>query len=211
MAVMLSVHPQNPQGRAIGRAVDALRDDGVVAYPTDTVYGLGCDITSRSAVERIVRIKGRDPKKPMSFVCADLSDISRYARVSNFAYRVLKRYLPGPYTFVLEASREVPKMLLTKQKTVGIRIPDHAVCLALVGQLGRPILSTSANRGGAEPLNDPAEIQTELGKQLDVILDAGVLPRVPSTVVSLAGDRVAVLREGAGDATFFRELEAGEA
>lgn len=207
MAVMLSVHPQNPQGRAIGRAVDALRDDGVVAYPTDTVYGLGCDITSRHAVDRIVRIKGRDPKKPMSFVCSDLSDISRYARVSNFAYRILKRFLPGPYTFVLEASREVPKMLLTKRKTVGIRVPDHPVCLALVGQLGRPILSTSANATGAEPLNDPAEIRDALGKQIDVILDAGVLPRVPSTVISLADDRVTVLREGAGDASFFREME----
>jgi tRNA threonylcarbamoyl adenosine modification protein (Sua5/YciO/YrdC/YwlC family) len=189
--------------------VDALRDDGVVVYPTDTVYGLGCDITSKHGVERIIRIKGRDPKKPMSFVCADLTDIARYARVSNFAYRILKRFLPGGYTFVLEASREVPKMLLTKQKTVGIRIPDHPVSLALVRELGNPVLSTSANRGGAEPLNDPAEIQRTLGKEVDIILDCGVLPRVPSTVVSLVGDQAQVLRTGAGDASFF--LEGGAA
>ncbi len=207
MAVMLSVHPQNPQRRHISRAVEILRDGGVIVYPTDTVYGLGCDITSKHAVERIIRIKGRDPKKPMSFVCSDLTHISRYARVSNFAYRILKRFLPGPYTFVLESSREVPKMLLTKQRTVGIRIPDHPVCLALVAELGNPILSTSANPSGDEPLNIPLEIREVLGSQVDLILECGVLPRVPSTVVSLVGDRVEVLRDGAGDASFFRELE----
>lgn len=208
MATMLAVHPTSPQRRHIARAVEALRDDGVIAYPTDTVYGLGCDITSKKAVERIVRIKGRDPKKPMSFVCSDLTHISRYAKVPNFAYRILKRYLPGAYTFILEASREVPKMLLTKQKTVGIRIPDHAVALALVAELGNPILSTSANRTAQEPLNNPPEIQEVLGDEIDVILDCGVLPRVPSTIVSLVGDEVKVLREGAGDVSYFREVEA---
>ncbi len=209
MAVMLSVHPETPQRRHIARAVEVLRQEGVIVYPTDTVYGLGCDITSKRAVERIVRIKGRDPKKPMSFVCADLTHISRYARVSTFAYRILKRFLPGPYTFVLEASREVPKMLLTKQKTVGIRIPDHPVCLALVSELGNPILSTSANPSGDEPLNVPSEIRDVLGRQVDLILECGVLSRVPSTVVSLVADEVRVLREGAGDASYFRELESG--
>ncbi len=203
MAVSVSVHPQSPQGRHIARAVEVLRDDGVVVYPTDTVYGLGCDITSKHGVERIVRIKGRDPKKPMSFVCADLTHIARYARVSNFAYRILKRFLPGAYTFVLEASREVPKMLLTKQKTVGIRVPDHPVALALVRELANPVLSTSANRGGEEPINNPAEIAEILGKEVDLILDCGVLPQVPSTVISLVGDEIQVLREGAGDASFF--------
>ncbi len=209
MAVMLSVHPDSPQGRHIARACEALRSGGVVVYPTDTVYGLGCDITQKRAVEKIIRIKGRDPKKPMSFVCSDLTHISRYARVSNFSYRILKRHLPGPYTFILEASREVPKMLLTRQKTVGIRVPDHAVALALVAELGNPVLSTSANPSGGDPLNDPAEIRTVLGKQVDLILDSGVLPRMPSTVVSLVDDRVQVLREGAGPAAYFRELEGG--
>jgi tRNA threonylcarbamoyl adenosine modification protein (Sua5/YciO/YrdC/YwlC family) len=207
MAVMLSLHPQSPQSRHIQRAVESLRNGGVVVYPTDTVYGLGCDITSKHALERIVRIKGRDPKKPLSFVCADLTHISRYARVSNMAYRILKRFLPGAYTFVLEASSEVPKMLLTRQKTVGIRVPDHAVCSALVKELGNPILSTSANPAGVEPLNDPREIQEALGKQVDFILDSGILTRVPSTVISLVDDRVQVLREGAGDTTYFRELQ----
>lgn len=207
MATMLSVHPETPQGRHIQRAVECLRDDGVIVYPTDTVYGLGCDITSKHAVERIVRIKGRDPKKPMSFVCADLTHISRYARVSNTAYRILKRFLPGAYTFVLEASSEVPKMLLTRQKTVGIRVPAHPVCAALVRELGNPILSTSANPSGVDPLNDPREIQGSLGKHVDLILDCGILSQVPSTVVSLLDDRVKVLREGGGDASYFRELE----
>jgi tRNA threonylcarbamoyl adenosine modification protein (Sua5/YciO/YrdC/YwlC family) len=204
---MLSVYSQNPQGRHIARTVEALRNDGVVVYPTDTVYGLGCDIASKRAVERITRIKGRDPKKPMSFVCADLTHISRYAQVSNFAYRILKRFLPGPYTFVLEASRQVPKMLLTRQKTVGIRVPDNVTALALVREFGNPILSTSANPSGAEPLNNPAEIQEVLGKQVDIILDCDVLPRVPSTVVSLAHDEVKVIRQGAGNAAYFVELE----
>jgi tRNA threonylcarbamoyl adenosine modification protein (Sua5/YciO/YrdC/YwlC family) len=207
MAVMLSVHSQSPQSRHIQRAVECLRDGGVVVYPTDTVYGLGCDITSKHALERIVRIKGRDPKKPLSFVCADLTHISRYARVSNVAYRILKRFLPGAYTFVLGASSEVPKMLLTRQKTVGIRVPEHAVCSALVKELGNPILSTSANPSGVEPLNDPREIQETLGKQVDFILDSGVLARVPSTVISLVDDRVQVLREGAGDPSYFLELQ----
>lgn len=207
MAVSLSVHPQNPQGRHISRAVQSLRDGGVIVYPTDTVYGIGCDITSKHAVERIIRMKGRDPKKPMSFVCSDLTHISRYARVSNSAYRILKRFLPGPYTFILEASHEVPKLLLTKQKTVGIRIPDNPVCSALVGELGSPILSTSANLSGAEPIGDPTEIQSTLGKQVDLILDMGVLSRIPSTVISLVEDDVRVLREGAGEVEYFRELE----
>ncbi|MHB8766278.1 MAG: L-threonylcarbamoyladenylate synthase [Deferrisomatales bacterium] len=210
MAVSLSVHPVNPQGRHLARAVQALRDDGVVVYPTDTVYGLGCDITSKHAVERITRIKGRDPRKPMSFVCSDLTHISHFARVSNFAYRVLKRFLPGPFTFVLEASREVPKMLLTKQKTVGIRVPNHPAALALVKELGHPILSTSASRAGGDPLGDPQEIDRVLGREIDLILDCGVLPRVPSTIVSLVGDVVEVLREGAGDAAFFRDLEVAD-
>ncbi len=206
MAVTYTVHPEHPQGRPIARAVEALREDGVVVYPTDTVYGLGCDITSRRGVERIVQIKGRDPKKPMSFVCSDLTHISHYARVSNFAYRILKRFLPGPYTFILEASREVPKTLLTKQKTVGIRVPAHPVALALVAELGNPVLSTSANRSGEEPLNNPVDIRAALGHQVDVILDCDVLPRVPSTIVSLVDDKVELLREGAGDTSFFREL-----
>lgn len=207
MAVRLSVHPVNPQGRHIARAAAELRDGGVIVYPTDTVYGLGCDITNKRAVERIIRIKGRDPKKPMSFVCSDLTHIARYAKVSNVAYRILKRFLPGPYTFILEASREVPKMLLTKQKTVGIRIPDSPTCLMLVRELGNPLLTTSANLSGAEPIGDPEELMKVLGPVTDVVLDVGSLERTPSTVVSLVDDKIEVLREGAGAVEFFREIE----
>lgn len=207
MAVRLSVHPVNPQGRHISRAAEELRDGGVIVYPTDTVYGLGCDITNKRAVERIIRIKGRDPKKPMSFVCSNLTHIARYAQVSNVAYRILKRFLPGPYTFILEASREVPKMLLTKQKTVGIRIPDSKVSLMLVEALGNPILSTSANLTGADPIGHPDEIMDTLGPLTDLVLDSGVLDKTPSTVVSLVGDKIEVLREGAGKIDFFKELE----
>lgn len=207
MAVRLSIHPKNPQGRHLARAAEELKDGGVIVYPTDTVYGLGCDITQKNAVERIIRIKGRDPKKPMSFVCSDLTHITRYAKVSNVAYRILKRFLPGPYTFILEANREVPKMLLTKQKTVGIRIPDSPVCLDLVSRLGNPILSTSANPTGVPPLGDPDEIERILGPMTDIILDIGALPQTPSTVVSLVNDKIEVIREGAGKADFFRELE----
>jgi tRNA threonylcarbamoyl adenosine modification protein (Sua5/YciO/YrdC/YwlC family) len=205
MAVRLTVHPENPQGRHIKRAAQALKDGGVIIYPTDTVYGLGCDITNKKAVEKIIQIKGRDAKKPMSFVCSDLTHISRYAMVSNFGYRMLKRFLPGGYTFILEASREVPKMLLTKQKTVGIRIPDHPVALDLVSQLGNPVLSTSANLAGMDPMGNPDEIDRVMGSRVDVILDCGVMKIVPSTVVSLVGDKVEVLREGAGTSEYFSE------
>jgi tRNA threonylcarbamoyl adenosine modification protein (Sua5/YciO/YrdC/YwlC family) len=207
MAVRLSVHPDNPQGRHIKRAAQVLADGGIIVYPTDTVYGLGCDITNKKAVERIIKIKGRDPKKPMSFVCSDLTHISRYSNVSNFAYRMLKRFLPGPYTFILEANREVPKMLLTKQKTVGIRIPDHQVALDLVAALDNPVLSTSANKTGEEPLSNPDDIEQSLGPLVDIILDVGVLHQTPSTVVSLVGDKVDILREGAGIADYFKELQ----
>jgi len=206
MAVRLSVHPENPQGRHINRAAEVLSRGGVVVYPTDTVYGLGCDITNKKAIEKITAIKGRDPKKPMSFVCSDLQHISRYARVSNFAYRILKRFLPGPYTFVLEATRETPKILLTKQKTVGIRIPDNKVSLELVAALGNPIISTSANLSNDEPIGNPDDLAKILGPRVDIILDSGVLAQTPSTVVSLVNDSVNILREGAGMADYFKEL-----
>jgi tRNA threonylcarbamoyl adenosine modification protein (Sua5/YciO/YrdC/YwlC family) len=202
-APRLAVHPKNPQGRHIARAVEALRQGGIIVYPTDTVYGLGCDITQRAAIDRVVRIKGRDPKKPMSFVCADLTHISRYANVTDFAYKLLKRYLPGPYTFVLAASRETPKILQSKQRTVGIRIPDHPVPIALVAELGEPLLSTSANRSSEETVSDPDDLEQRFSHDVDLILECGPLPVLPSSVISLVDDRVEVLREGAGDVTPF--------
>ncbi len=204
MATVLRVHPENPQGRHIERAAEVMRGGGVIVYPTDTVYGLGCDIMNAQAVNRIIRIKGRDPKKPLSFICADLTHISRYAMVSNFAYRILKRFLPGPYTFVLPASREVPKLLRSKSKTVGIRIPDHPVPQSLVKEMGNPILSTSANRSNEEVITDPDELRVSLGKEVDIIIDSGILPVLPSSVISLVDDEPVILREGAGDLQLFR-------
>lgn len=202
-ATRLSIHPDNPQGRHLARAVEALRNGGIVVYPTDTVYGLGCDITHRDAIDRIIRLKGRDPKKPMSFICADLTHISRYAAVSDFAYKILKRYLPGPYTFVLPASRETPKILQATQRTVGIRIPAHPVPTALVAGLGQPLLSTSANRSNEQTISEPEELETRLGHDVDLILECGALPVLPSSVISLVGDQVTVLREGLGDLSPF--------
>lgn len=204
MATVLHIHPQNPQGRYIQRAAEVMRSGGVIVYPTDTIYGLGCDITSIQAVNRIVRIKGRDPRKPMSFVCSDLTHISQYAMVSNFAYRILKRYLPGPYTFVLPASRETPKMLRSKTKTVGIRVPDHPIPILLVQALGNPVLSTSANQSNEEAVTDPEELCERFGDQVDLILECGPLPVLPSSVISLIDNEVEILREGSGELTDFR-------
>ena len=163
MTQVLTVHPDRLKGRHIQRAAEVLRQGGVIVYPTDTIYGLGCDITNKQAIERVQRIKGRDKKKPMSFVCADLTHISDYARVSNYAHRILKHCLPGAYTFVLPATRQTPRILQTKQKTVGLRIPDHPVPLALVRALGQPILSTSANYADQEVITEPWALEEELG------------------------------------------------
>ena len=205
MADVLSIDPEHLKGRHLRRAVEVLSGGGVIIYPTDTIYGLGCDITHKSAVERIRRIKGRDARKPMSFVCADLNDIARYARVSNYAYRTLRRMLPGPYTFVLPATKETPRLLRSRQKTVGIRIPDHPVTAAMVKELGQPILSTSANRSEQEAITDPLQLEEELGNDVDLILECGQLPVLPSSVVSLVDDEAVVLRRGSGDLSLFQE------
>ena len=203
MSTTLTIDPDHLRGRHIERAVEVLRQGGVIIYPTDTIYGIGCDITSKSAIERVQRIKGRDSKKPMSFICADLKDISRYARVSNYAHRMLKQCLPGAYTFVLPATRETPRLLTTRQKTVGLRIPDHPVPLALVKALGEPILSTSANFSDQDVITEPWELEEKMGHLVDLILDCGSLPVQPSSVISLIDDHAVVLREGKGDISLF--------
>ncbi|HYS42709.1 MAG TPA: L-threonylcarbamoyladenylate synthase, partial [Geobacteraceae bacterium] len=183
--MLVQINPDNPQPRLIGQAVELLKGGGVIAYPTDTTYGIGCSIFNKRGIERIYLLKQREKKKPFSFICADLSVVARYARVSNYAFKILKRYLPGPYTFVLEVSSVVPDLLLTKQKTVGVRIPDNAICLAIVRELGHPIVTTSANRSGDEPIGDPFKVDGELGSQLDLVVDGGVLTADVSSVVSL--------------------------
>ena len=206
MAIVLDIHPQTPQTRLIDQAVSVLREGGVIVYPTDTIYGLGCAISNKRAILRLVAIKGRDPKKPLSIVCSDLSQVSEYAVISKVAYRILRHCLPGPYTFVLPATLKVPKLLLTRQKTIGIRVPDHPVPLSLVGQLGEPIIGTSANKSNEENITDPDELKDRLGSQVDMILATGTLPVEPSSVISLVDDRVEILRRGGGDLAYIERL-----
>ncbi|HZV82651.1 MAG TPA: L-threonylcarbamoyladenylate synthase [Geobacteraceae bacterium] len=200
--MLIAINSDNPQQRLINQVAEVLEKGGVIAYPTDTTYGIGCSIFSKKGVERIYQIKHRERKKPFSFICPTLSEVSRYAKVSNYAFKLLKRLLPGPYTFVLEATGIVPDLLQTRQKTVGIRMPDNAICLALVTALGHPIVTTSANISGEEPIGDPRDVFRTMGKQLDVVVDGGVLPPDVSSVVSLLGDSPEVLRRGVGDVSW---------
>lgn len=197
------LHPTTPQTRFINKAVEVLKNGGVIIYPTDTVYGIGCDIFNKEALERIFRIKNDDMTKLFSFVCSDLKDISNYAKVSDYAYRMMKRLLPGPYTFVLQAAKEVPKKLWTKRKTVGIRVPDHPVALTLVKELGNPIISTSVtNRLGAV-LSDPDEIKQMFDSQIDLMLASGFLPNEKSSIIDLSDETPEIIRVGAGDVSMF--------
>ena len=201
--MLLKINPDNPQQRLVAQAVAIFRQGGIVAYATDTVYGIGCDIMNKKAIEKIYQIKQRDKKKPFSFMCSDLKNISRYAKVSNYAYKTMRRLLPGPYTFVLEGSREVPKMMLTPRKTAGIRVPDHALCLAMVQGLGNPILTTSAATPAGDLLREPWLVEDQFGKQLDLVIDGGQVPGEPSSVISLIDDDPVVIRQGAGDVSIF--------
>ena len=200
--MILDIHPVNPQTRYIASAVQCLRDGGVIAYPTDTTYGIGCSIFNKTGIERIYRLKQREHKKPFSFICPNLSEVARYARVSNTAFKILKRFLPGPYTFILEATRDVPDLLLTRQKTVGIRIPDNRICLEIVQMLGNPIITTSANLSGEDPVGDPAMIDDTFDGLLDLIVDGGILTKDVSSVVNLIKDVPEVLRIGMGDVSW---------
>ncbi|HOK07062.1 MAG TPA: L-threonylcarbamoyladenylate synthase [Syntrophales bacterium] len=201
--MLISINSQNPQARLVRKVVECLRDGGVIIYPTDTVYGLGCDLFNKKGIERIYEIKRRSKKQPLSFVCADLKDISRYAQVTDFAYKTMRRFLPGPYTFILQASRLVPKIILPKRATTGIRVPDHPTCLAIVGELGQPIISTSVKNREGELMNDPALIKEQFGHCVDIIIDGGIIPAAPSSVISLVDDRVEVIRVGKGDVSAF--------
>jgi tRNA threonylcarbamoyl adenosine modification protein (Sua5/YciO/YrdC/YwlC family) len=195
--MLLSINPEHPEPRKIRRAVDLLDDGGVIAYPTDTSYGIGCDLFNKKAIDRIYQIRQLPQSHQLTFICPDLSDIARYAIVDNAQYRLLRRTLPGPFTFILLATREVPKIVQSKKKTVGIRVPNHEVLLALVRELGRPIVTTTAAPSGGEPMIDPSEID-DMFKGLSMVLDGGVGGSVPTTVVDLTDGQVRVVREGAG-------------
>ena len=195
--MLVSVNPQNPQQRLINRVSEALDKGGLIAYPTDTFYGIGCDLLNKKGIQLIHKLKNRPLKKPFSIICDSLKEISRYAHVSNYAYKNMKRCLPGPYTFILEGTKLVPKIMLTKRKTVGIRVPDNQICMAIVRTLGRPIISTSAG------LDDSYSIQEAYASYLAIVIDGGVLYPNPSSVISLIGDVPEVIRKGKGDVSSF--------
>ncbi|HNY49421.1 MAG TPA: L-threonylcarbamoyladenylate synthase [Smithella sp.] len=201
--MLLSINSQNPQMRLIKKAADVMRDGGIIIYPTDTVYGLGCDLTNKKGIEKIYDLKKRNRKQPLSFVCSDLKHISEYAKVTDYAYKTMKRLLPGAYTFILEASRLVPKIILPKRSTTGIRVPDNQICLALVKELGQPIISTSVKTEEGETLGDPAVIKEYFGKMVDLIIDGGMIMPQPSSVISLVDDNIEIIRIGKGDISAF--------
>jgi tRNA threonylcarbamoyl adenosine modification protein (Sua5/YciO/YrdC/YwlC family) len=199
--MLLHINPENPQHRNISTDVNVLSKGGIIIYPTDTIYGLGCDIFQHKAIERICRIKNIDPQKAqLSFVCYDLSDLSRYTKsISTPLYRMLKHYLPGPYTFILPASKEVPKILQSKKNTIGLRIPDNLIARTIVKELGHPILSTTLPGTMVEEFTDPELMHDNFNKLVDVVADGGIGGIVPSTVVDCTGDEPVLIRQGAGE------------
>jgi len=203
--MILEINSKHPEPRKIKQVVDVLANGGIIAYPTDTYYGIGCDLFNKASIEKIYQLKRRSATQPFSFICSDLKNISEYAQVTNYAYKTMKRMLPGPYTFILEGSRLVPKIMLTKRHTVGIRVPDHPVCLAIVKELGHPIISTSAtNPETGEILETPLAIKETLGHALEMIVDGEGIPGKPSSVISLIDDAPEVLREGTGNVEIFQ-------
>jgi tRNA threonylcarbamoyl adenosine modification protein (Sua5/YciO/YrdC/YwlC family) len=203
--MILEINPKHPEPRKIKQVAEVLANGGIIAYPTDTYYGIGCDLFNKDSIEKIYQLKRRSPHQPFTFICSDLKNISEYAQVTNYAYKTMKRLLPGPYTFVLEGSRLVPRIMLTKRKTVGIRVPDNPICLAIVQELGHPVISTSAtDPNSAEVLETPQSIRDKIGHALDLIIDGGNVSGKPSSVISLIDDTPEVLREGLGDVSSFQ-------
>ena len=198
--MLLHLHPVNPQPRTIRMVVECLLDGGVIVYPTDTIYGLGCDIFHPKAVERICRIKQVDSSKAqLSFICHDLSDLSNYTKsISTPLYRLLKTHLPGPYTFILPASKQVPKILKSRKDTIGLRIPDNIITRSLVKELAHPILSSSFPGDKVEDYTDPEIIEEKFGKLVDMVIDGGIGGILPSTVIDCTGEEPVVIRKGLG-------------
>ncbi len=206
MAKTFEIHPQNPQERLVDQVVDIIRDGGVVVYPTDSCYALGCHLGDKRAMERIRRIRGADKDHHFTLVCRDLSELASYARVSNSAYRLLRANTPGAYTFILRATSEVPKRLQNpKRKTIGIRVPTHAIPQMILDRLGEPIMSSTLSMAGDElPLSDPHEIRERLDPHVEAIIDAGGCGLEPTTVIDLVDEVPVVVREGKGEVLAFR-------
>jgi len=205
VARIIEIHPQDPQPRLIAVVVDAIRNGGLIAYPTDSSYAFGCHIGDKHAMDRIRRIRRTDKNHNFTLVCSDLSEISTYARVDNWAYRLLRAMTPGPYTFILPATREVPKRLQhPKRRTIGLRVPDHALVRAVLEALGEPIMSSTLMLPGDDrPLTDPGDIDERIGHQIDLIVDAGATGIEPTSVLDLSSGAVEVLRVGRGDVSAF--------
>jgi tRNA threonylcarbamoyl adenosine modification protein (Sua5/YciO/YrdC/YwlC family) len=199
--MLLKIHPDNPQGRYIKQVADCLRNGGIIIYPTDTIYGLGCDIYQPKAIERICQIKNVDPKKAqLSFICKDLSHLSDFSKsIDTPIYRMLKSHLPGPFTFILPASKEVPKLLQSNKSTIGLRIPDNVICQAILEELGHPILSASLPGEMVEEYTDPEVMFDNFGKRVDIVVDGGIGGMVPSTVVDYTSGIPEIIRQGAGE------------
>lgn len=202
--MLLEINPINPQLRLIEQVVKLLQGGAVICYPTETGYGIGCDLMNQKAIKEIMQLKRRPKDKPFSFMCSDLTDISRYAHVSNTAYRLMKKSLPGPYTFVLPGTKLVPKIMATKQKTVGIRVPTHPICRLLLTTLGNPIVNTSAQLEDHDAAAEAYQLDHFLGNRIDLIIDGGPVYPDPSSVIDLTGDVPVVLRIGKGDVTPYR-------
>jgi tRNA threonylcarbamoyl adenosine modification protein (Sua5/YciO/YrdC/YwlC family) len=204
MSQFFHIHPANPQPRLIKQAVDIIRSGGVIAYPTDSAYALGCHLGDKDALERIRRIRQLDDKHNFTLMCRDLSELGTYARVDNHAFRLIKAHTPGAFTFILQATREVPKRLMhPKRQTIGLRIPDNPIALELLASLGEPMMSvTLIMPGEPEPLNDAEEIRDRLQKLVDLVIDGGACPLQPTSVVDLV-DQPVILREGGGDVSAF--------
>jgi tRNA threonylcarbamoyl adenosine modification protein (Sua5/YciO/YrdC/YwlC family) len=199
--MLLRIHPENPQPRLINQVVECLKDGGVIIYPTDTIYGLGCDIKQAKAIEKICQIKNMDPQKAqLSFICSDLSHLSEYSKsIDTPLYRMLKNYLPGPYTFILPASKQVPKILQSKKSTIGLRVPDNNICQQILTMLGNPILSTSLPGEMVEDYTDPEIIYERFENLVDFVIDGGIGGMTPSTIVDCTTDEWTILRQGLGD------------
>ncbi|HNP54335.1 MAG TPA: L-threonylcarbamoyladenylate synthase [Ferruginibacter sp.] len=198
--MLIHIHPENPQPRLVKQVAECLQDGGVIIYPTDTIYGLGCDIQQHKAIEKICRIKHIDPQKAqLSFICRDLSHLSDYTKsIDTPLYRMLKRYLPGPYTFILPASKQVPKILQSKKSTIGLRVPDNEICRHILEVLGNPILSASLPGEMVEEYTDPDVIQSRFGDQVDFVIDGGIGGMVPSTIVDCTTPDWHIIRQGLG-------------
>ena len=197
--IIKKIETTNPDSEIINGTIDMLKDGKIIVYPTDTIYGIGCNILNKKTVQTIQKIKNRKKQKPLSIICADLKDISRWAIVSNWQYKTLKKYLPGPFTFILKASKEAPKILQDpKRKTIGIRIPNNEICLDIVRNLGNPIVTTSVNESGQQNYANPNKIKRDWFGKVDLILDVGEIDEEASTVISLIDDRAEIIRQGKG-------------